>query len=160
MKLGLIGCGKMGSALTKGAIEAEAVLPQDVIAFDLFPAALDKLASECGVTPAASVAEVASKVDVLILATKPYAASGAYIDRMSDYCAECAFSPKIKLGDRACPFNYLYWYFLIVNKKRLQRNPRMGMPYRTLARMTAERRRQITQEAEQFLSRSLERGDK
>jgi deoxyribodipyrimidine photolyase-related protein len=87
-----------------------------------------------------------------LLGSKPYAASGAYVDRMSDYCADCTYSPKIKLGDQACPFNYLYWYFMMVNKKRLQANPRMGMPYRTLARMTAERRQQIKKQAEEFLS--------
>lgn len=88
-----------------------------------------------------------------LLGSKPYAASGAYIDRMSDYCAGCAYTPGIKLGPRACPFNYLYWYFLIVNEARLKPNPRMAMPYRTLARMTSERRRQIVQQAEAFLAR-------
>jgi deoxyribodipyrimidine photolyase-related protein len=88
-----------------------------------------------------------------LLGSKPYAASGAYIDRMSDYCAGCAYTPGIKLGPRACPFNYLYWYFLIVNEARLKPNPRMAMPYRTLARMTSEHRRQIVQQAETFLAR-------
>ena len=87
-----------------------------------------------------------------LLGSKPYAASGAYIDRMSDYCSSCAYDPKIKLGPKACPFNYLYWYFLISNETRLKRNPRMALPYRTLARMTAERRQAITQQAETFLS--------
>ena len=54
---------------------------------------------------------------------------------------------------KACPFNYLYWHFLIVNEARLKSNPRMGMPYATLARMTAERRRQILQQAMEFLTR-------
>ncbi|MGZ8423923.1 MAG: cryptochrome/photolyase family protein [Candidatus Binatia bacterium] len=88
-----------------------------------------------------------------LLGSKPYAASGAYIDRMSDYCTGCAYDPKIKLGSQACPFNYLYWYFLIVNETRLKSNPRMAMPYRTLARMTAEHRRQIVQQAEEFLAK-------
>jgi deoxyribodipyrimidine photolyase-related protein len=88
-----------------------------------------------------------------VLGSKPYAASGAYIDRMSDYCPGCAYDPKTKLGTKACPFNYLYWHFLIVNEARLERNPRMALPYRSLARMTAKHRRQITQQAEQFLAR-------
>jgi deoxyribodipyrimidine photolyase-related protein len=88
-----------------------------------------------------------------LLGSKPYAASGAYIDRMSDYCAGCAYNPKIKLGPRACPFNYLYWYFLIVNEARLKSNPRMGMPFATLARMTAEHKQQIVQQAVEFLAR-------
>jgi deoxyribodipyrimidine photolyase-related protein len=88
-----------------------------------------------------------------ILGSKPYAASGAYIDRMSDYCAGCTYDPKRKLGPGACPFNYLYWHFLMVNQRRLERNPRMGMPYRTLTRMTSRRRKEIIKEAEGFLAR-------
>jgi len=86
-----------------------------------------------------------------ILGSKPYAASGAYIDRMSDYCAGCAYSPKIKLGEKACPFNFLYWNFLIENRNRLGKNPRMAMPYRTLDRMPEERRTTIRRESAAFL---------
>lgn len=93
------------------------------------------------------------------LGSKPYAASGGYIDRMSNYCAGCAFSPKIKLGPKACPFNYLYWYFLIVNAEKLKPNPRMALPYGTLARMPAENKQQIITEAEAFLD-GLETGYK
>jgi deoxyribodipyrimidine photolyase-related protein len=87
-----------------------------------------------------------------LLGSKPYAASGAYINRMSDYCAGCTYNPKVKLGPQACPFNFLYWYFMIVNQARLRPNPRMALPYRTLDRMEAERQRQITAEAEAFLA--------
>ena len=87
-----------------------------------------------------------------VMGSKPYAASGAYINRMSDYCRDCIYNPRVKLGSQACPFNYLYWYFLIVNKSRLESNPRMALTYRTLGRMTAERREQIVQEAEVFLA--------
>jgi len=86
------------------------------------------------------------------LGSKPYAASGAYIDRMSDYCKTCAFDPKIKLGPKACPFNYLYWNFLIQNAAALQPNPRMSLPYVTLAKMPAEQRAEITRAAAAFLS--------
>ena len=86
-----------------------------------------------------------------VLASKPYAASGAYIDRMSDYCGPCRYDPKIKLGPKACPFNYLYWNFLIKNEQLLAGNPRMAMPYRTLSAMPAERRAQIAKEASEFL---------
>ena len=88
-----------------------------------------------------------------LLGSKPYAASGAYIDRMSDYCTGCTYDPKSKTGPKACPFNYLYWHFLIVNEKQLGSNPRLAMPYRTLARMTDERRCQIVTEAQAFLTR-------
>ena len=86
-----------------------------------------------------------------ILGSKPYAASGAYIDRMSDYCAGCAYSPKVKLGAKACPFNFLYWHFLIENRECLGKNPRMAMPYRTLDRMSGERRDAIRRDAAAFL---------
>ena len=86
-----------------------------------------------------------------VLASKPYAASGAYIDRMSDYCAGCRYDPKVKLGPGACPFNPLYWHFLIENRATLAANPRMAMPYRTLAAMAPDRVAQITREATAFL---------
>lgn len=86
-----------------------------------------------------------------LLGSKPYAASGAYINRMSDYCAGCAYDPSIKLGPKACPFNYLYWNFLIENETKLARNPRMAMPYRTLKAMDETRRNEIHSEAQSFL---------
>lgn len=86
-----------------------------------------------------------------LLGSKPYAASGAYINRMSDYCANCAYDPAIKSGPKACPFNYLYWNFLIENEAKLARNPRMAMPYRTLKAMEPKRREEIAAEAANFL---------
>ena len=89
------------------------------------------------------------------MASKPYAASGAYIDRMSDFCSGCAYDVKLKTGPDACPFNYLYWAFLIRQSDRLAKNPRLAMPYRTLAGWTPERRAAILAEAEGFID-SLE----
>ncbi len=86
-----------------------------------------------------------------IMASKPYAASGAYIDRMSDYCTGCAYKPDVKLGPKACPFNYLYWDFLMRNEPRLRKNPRMAMPYRTLAKMEEGRKAEIAASAKAFL---------
>jgi deoxyribodipyrimidine photolyase-related protein len=86
-----------------------------------------------------------------LLASKPYAASGAYIDRMSDYCGTCAYDPKKKIGAGACPFNLLYWNFLVENREVLGGNPRLAMPYRTLDRMTEDRRRNLVSEAQSFL---------
>ncbi len=86
-----------------------------------------------------------------LLGSKPYAASGAYIDRMSDYCAGCRFDPKIKTGPGACPFNPLYWDFLLRNEDHLAGNPRMAMPYRTLAKMTQEARATIRADAAAIL---------
>ena len=72
-------------------------------------------------------------------ASKPYAASGKYIQRMSDYCGGCRYRPADSTGSRACPFNYLYWDFVARNESRLRGNPRMGMVYRTLDRMAPEK---------------------
>ena len=86
------------------------------------------------------------------IGSKPYAASGAYIDRMSDYCTGCVYDPKVKLGPKACPFNYLYWNFLIENQTTLQPNPRMSLPYVTLSKMPPEQRGEITRSAKVFLA--------
>ena len=86
-----------------------------------------------------------------LLASKPYAASGAYIDRMSNFCNGCAYDVKQKSGARACPFNYLYWAFLIRNERVLRGNTRMTMPYRTLDGWAEGRKAAITLEAERFL---------
>lgn len=87
-----------------------------------------------------------------LLASKPYAASGAYIDRMSDYCKGCVYDVKHKIGEKACPFNILYWNFMIKNKDVLAGNPRMAMPFRTLYAMDQERRLRIETEAGEFLA--------
>jgi deoxyribodipyrimidine photolyase-related protein len=87
------------------------------------------------------------------MASKPYAASGAYIDRMSDFCRGCAYDVKQKTGAEACPFNYLYWAFLIRQKNQLSSNPRLAMPYRTLAGWPREREAAILTEAEAFLEK-------
>jgi deoxyribodipyrimidine photolyase-related protein len=85
------------------------------------------------------------------MASKPYAASGAYINRMSDFCSGCVYDVSLKTGPKACPFNYLYWAFLIRNRERLSANPRLAMPYRTLAAWTRERELAILAEADAFL---------
>jgi deoxyribodipyrimidine photolyase-related protein len=87
------------------------------------------------------------------MASKPYAASGAYIDRMSDFCPGCAYDVKAKSGPGACPFNPLYWAFLIRNEARLAGNARLAMPYRTLAAWPQARRAAILAEADAFLDR-------
>ena len=60
------------------------------------------------------------------LASKPYAASGNYINTMSDYCRECTYSPHKKTGEGACPFNPLYWHFMDRHRERLESNHRVG----------------------------------
>jgi deoxyribodipyrimidine photolyase-related protein len=61
-----------------------------------------------------------------LTATKPYIASAAYINRMGDHCAACVFDPRARAGPSACPFNALYWNFLIEHEGRLRANPRLG----------------------------------
>jgi deoxyribodipyrimidine photolyase-related protein len=88
-----------------------------------------------------------------LLASKPYASSGAYIDRMSDFCKSCAYDVKVKSGPTACPFNFLYWAFLLRNSSVLRNNQRLAMPYRTLAGWDEGRKAAVTAEADAFLDR-------
>ena len=88
-----------------------------------------------------------------VVGSKPYVSSGAYIDRMSDYCGECAYSVKEKTGDRACPFNLLYWHFLIRHRDRFKSNPRMGQMYFTWDKMDASHRHRVLADADRFLER-------
>jgi deoxyribodipyrimidine photolyase-related protein len=83
-----------------------------------------------------------------LLASKPYAASGNYINRMSDFCGACAYDPKAATGDRACPFNALYWDFLARHRDRFGRNARMPYVYATWDRMGADRQSAIRRQAE------------
>lgn len=93
------------------------------------------------------------------LASKPYAASGAYINKMSNYCQHCTYSVKEKVGEKACPFNYLYWHFLIRHKETLSGNPRMAMIYRTLTKMNPAQVEQMQRNADTFLIK-LENNEK
>lgn len=88
-----------------------------------------------------------------ILASKPYAAGSAYIDRMSDYCKGCRYSPKEKNGDRACPFGYLYWDFLGRHENTLRGNPRLGMIYRSWDKMSEDKKQQISAQSKAFLEK-------
>jgi deoxyribodipyrimidine photolyase-related protein len=70
-----------------------------------------------------------------IIATKPYVSSTRYIHSMSDYCNACHYDWSRRHGENACPFNSLYWEFLMRHRSLLAPNPRMGLVYRTLNRM-------------------------
>jgi len=86
-----------------------------------------------------------------IMASKPYAASGAYINRMSNHCRGCAHDVKQATGPKACPFNFLYWDFMARHAERFAKNPRMAMPLRTLAKMEPSKVAAMRAEATRFL---------
>lgn len=87
------------------------------------------------------------------LASKPYASGGAYINKMSDYCRHCVYKVSQKSGPSACPFNYLYWDFLVRNREKLQSNPRIAMMYRTYDRMDASKKEALAHDSQRFLER-------
>lgn len=86
-----------------------------------------------------------------LLSSKPYAASGAYINRMSDYCGACVHDVKKRQGDGACPFNFLYWDFMLRHEDRLAHNPRMALAYKNVARLPPAERDAIRAQARSFL---------
>ena len=87
------------------------------------------------------------------LASKPYVASGQYINRMSDYCKNCGYSVSKKTGPKACPFNYLYWDFLIKHQDKLAKNPRMALIYKSLGRMSEDNVAAMQEQAQALLSK-------
>ena len=92
------------------------------------------------------------------LATKPYAASGNYINKMSNYCGQCRYKVAKKTGPDACPFNPLYWHFMVANRERLESNHRIGRIYATWDRMGEDKQRAYLASAECFLASLLPAG--
>jgi deoxyribodipyrimidine photolyase-related protein len=88
-----------------------------------------------------------------VVASKPYVSSGAYIDRMSDYCRGCAYDVKARAGERACPFNLLYWDFVGRHADRFRNNPRMGQIVRSWEKMDESRKAEVRREAAGLLAR-------
>jgi deoxyribodipyrimidine photolyase-related protein len=84
-----------------------------------------------------------------IMASKPYIASGKYIQRMSNHCKGCQYDPALSTGDKACPFTTLYWDYMIQHEAMLSKNPRMGMQLKNLGRLSSEQRSAISQQATQ-----------
>jgi len=82
-----------------------------------------------------------------VLATKPYVASAAYLSRMGDHCSHCPHDRKARLGEKACPFNALYWDFHLRHEALLRKNPRIGMVYRQIDRMSVEEKQAIRDQA-------------
>jgi deoxyribodipyrimidine photolyase-related protein len=87
-----------------------------------------------------------------VMASKPYVASGKYIDRMSNYCRGCRFSPAKSVGEDACPITTLYWDFLMRHEKRLSGNNRMTMQLKNLRRKSRSERAEIRRQAGEFIN--------
>lgn len=93
------------------------------------------------------------------LGSKPYAAGGAYINKMSDYCKSCHYRVQDKTGELACPFNYLYWDFLLRHQPELETNPRLSMIYHTLEKMDAAKKEGVRINSKRFFTR-MDAGEK
>jgi deoxyribodipyrimidine photolyase-related protein len=86
-----------------------------------------------------------------IVGTKPYVSSASYIDKMSHYCGSCFYKKEVKTGDKACPFNSLYWNFYDKNEDKLGKNPRIGMMYNVWRKMKPEAQTALLEQADYYL---------
>jgi deoxyribodipyrimidine photolyase-related protein len=93
---------------------------------------------------------MAMHADGGVVGTKPYAASGKYVSRMSNYCEHCRYDPSKRTGDDACPFTTFYWDFLIRNRERYRDNNRMAMILKNVDRMNEQQRVEITVHAKKL----------
>ena len=87
-----------------------------------------------------------------LLASKPYAASGAYINRMSNYCGSCRYDVKQRTGPQACPFNALYWDFIARHRDKISGNPRMGQTCRTYDNFAPDEKMRIRERARELIA--------
>lgn len=88
-----------------------------------------------------------------IVGSKPYVASGKYINRMSNYCKNCKYKVSKNLGEDACPFNYLYWNFIIKHEDKFKDNPRMKFPYLNLKKKSHKEIEEIVEQSKKFLEK-------
>jgi deoxyribodipyrimidine photolyase-related protein len=86
-----------------------------------------------------------------IVGTKPYVSSASYIDKMSHYCGSCFYKKAIKTGDKACPFNSLYWNFYDKHEAKLAKNQRIGMMYNVWRKMSPEHKAELLKQADFYL---------
>jgi deoxyribodipyrimidine photolyase-related protein len=82
-----------------------------------------------------------------VMASKPYVATGKYIQRMSPYCQGCRYDPAERVGATACPFTTLYWDFLMRHEKALAKNPRMALQVKNVARLDDAQKQAVTERA-------------
>lgn len=86
-----------------------------------------------------------------LVGSKPYVSSANYIHKMSSYCGNCAYDRREKHGEKACPFNSLYWHFYARNRDKLESNPRVGMMYRTWDKMSDNQKTALLEQADNYL---------
>ncbi len=82
-----------------------------------------------------------------VMGSKPYIATGKYIDRMSPHCKDCRYDPAQRSGDSACPFTTLYWDFLMRHEAKLTKNPRMALQVKNVARLTHVQKQAVNERA-------------
>ena len=85
-----------------------------------------------------------------LLASKPYAASANYLNKMGDHCKICYYDPKQRMGEKACPFNSFYWAFLVNQREKLGKNPRLGNSYQTWDRMDPGIQKDLLKQSESY----------
>ena len=93
-----------------------------------------------------------------IVASKPYAASGQYINKMSNFCKQCDYDVKDMTGPKACPFNSLYWHFLHRHRESFGKNPRLSFMYATWDKFESSKKNAITSRVSTILKK-MEEGD-
>ncbi|UKT64533.1 cryptochrome/photolyase family protein [Pedobacter mucosus] len=86
-----------------------------------------------------------------MIGTKPYVSSASYINKMSHYCGTCYYDKDKKTGDKACPFNSLYWNFYDQHSAKLSKNPRIGMMYKIWDKMQPEKKSELLNQAKYYL---------
>lgn len=99
-----------------------------------------------------NVIGMALNADGGLTATKPYIASANYINKMGDFCQGCAFDHKQRVGERACPFNFLYWHFILEHEQTLRANPRLGKNVLGLRYLDEAERTAVRAQAAAFLA--------
>ena len=90
------------------------------------------------------------------IGTKPYISSANYINKMGNYCGDCRYDKNQRTGEEACPFNFLYWGFLLRHEARLRENPRMARMLSNLKFLDDDERKRVQQDVEKFLSHDLQ----
>jgi deoxyribodipyrimidine photolyase-related protein len=88
-----------------------------------------------------------------VMATKPYISSANYIQKMSNHCKTCPYNPKERMGPKACPFNALYWHFLMRHESKLRKNHRLAMPYKLLDKMPDLEKKKLKKQGDLWLER-------